>query len=183
MRNKYLIFGLVAVAAALAGLYASNQQSRSSNSVVQAEVAPSERLFAMRLPDAAGQEQDLNQWRGRELVVNFWASWCAPCVEEMPELEALHADLQASDRQIIGIAIDSVDNVNQFAKKLEITYPLYAGDIAATDLSRALGNPSGGLPFTVWLRSDGSVAKTYLGRLDMAALRRDLGAPAAPSAP
>lgn len=183
MRNKYLIFSLVAVIAVLAGLYVSTQQSRPADPAVSAQAAPSERLFAMRLPDAAGQEQDLSQWRGRELVINFWATWCAPCVEEMPELEALHRELQASDKQIIGIAIDSVDNVSQFAQQLGITYPLYAGSVAVTELSRALGNPSGGLPFTVWLRSDGSVANTYLGRLDMAALRRDLSAPAAPGAP
>lgn len=179
MRSKYLIFGFVAIAAVLAGLVASTQHSPSTEAAAQAESSPSARLFAMQLPDAAGQEQPLEQWRGQELVLNFWASWCAPCVEEMPELEALHADLQASERQAIGIAIDSVDNVAQFASAHQISYPLYAGGIDATDLSRAFGNPSGGLPFTVWLRADGSVAKTYLGRLDMAALRRDLDVPVA----
>lgn len=184
MRSNYLLFGVVALAAAIAGLVVSKQQGNTSApATVQSEDAPRARLYALRLPDAAGQEQSLNQWRGRELVINFWASWCAPCVEEMPELEALHADIQPKGQQVIGIAIDSVDNVGQFAREHRISYPLYAGGVEVTELSRAFGNPTGGLPFTVWLRPDGSVANTYLGRLDLAALRRDLGAPPVPASP
>ena len=133
-------------------------------------------LFAQSLDDAAGKPQPLAQWKGKALLVNFWAPWCAPCVREMPELSALAASSAGKRVQVIGIGIDSPANIAQFAAKFKIAYPLYVAGMSGTDLSRQFGNTNGGLPFTVLIGADGKVKKTYLGRLKFAELRADLAA-------
>lgn len=131
-------------------------------------------LFAQSLPDSTGTVRALAQWRGRALIVNFWATWCAPCVEEMPALSALQTELGEKRVQIIGIGIDTPGNIRQFAARYNIAYPLYVGGLGATDLSRSFGNQAGGLPYTVLISPDGQIAKTYLGRLRMNDLRQDI---------
>lgn len=131
-------------------------------------------LYAASLNDLAGKPQPLAQWKGKPLLVNFWASWCAPCVSEMPELSELAAGDGGKRFNVIGIGIDSPTNLAEFARKIKISYPLYVGGMGGTDLARALGNPSGGLPFTVLIGADGQVRKTYLGRLKFDQVRADL---------
>ena len=131
-------------------------------------------LYATSLNDLAGKPQPLAQWKGKPLLVNFWASWCAPCVSEMPELSELAAGDGGKRFNVIGIGIDSPTNLAEFARKIKISYPLYVGGMGGTDLARALGNPNGGLPFTVLIGADGQVRKTYLGRLKFDQVRADL---------
>lgn len=131
-------------------------------------------LFGQSIKDANGVNQSLSQWKGKKLVINFWATWCAPCVEEMPELSALQTELAQKNVQILGMGIDSPSNIKEFATKYKISYPLYAAGLSGTDLTRQFGNTAGGLPFTVVIGADGQVKKTYLGRLKMAELRADL---------
>jgi thiol-disulfide isomerase/thioredoxin len=131
-------------------------------------------LYATSLNDLAGKAQPLAQWKGKPLLVNFWASWCAPCVSEMPELSELAAGDGGKHFNVIGIGIDSPTNLAEFARKIKISYPLYVGGMGGTDLARALGNANGGLPFTVLIGADGQVRKTYLGRLKFDQVRADL---------
>jgi thiol-disulfide isomerase/thioredoxin len=131
-------------------------------------------LYAQSMNDAKGAPQALSQWKGKALVVNFWAPWCAPCVQEMPELAQLAADNAGKNIQVIGIGIDSPTNIAQFADKFKIPYPLYVAGMSGTDLSRKFGNSAGGLPYTVLIGADGQVKKTYLGRIKFAELRADL---------
>lgn len=139
-----------------------------------AEPAATSQLFNKSFADAKGQQQSMAQWRGRTLVVNFWAPWCAPCVEEMPELVELQRELTQRAIQIIGLGIDSPSNISQFAEKYEISFPLYVGGLEGATLSSQLGNQAGGLPFTVVIGNDGNIKHTYLGRLKMDQLRQDL---------
>jgi thiol-disulfide isomerase/thioredoxin len=141
-------------------------------------VAPSaaDQFYGRSMPDAAGKPADMKQWKGRPLVLNFWATWCAPCVEEMPELTALQNELQPGKIQILGIGIDNQASVSAFADKYKIAYPLYVAGMEGSELSRQLGNQAGGLPFTVLIDANGKVKKTYLGRLKMDELRRDIAA-------
>ena len=150
--------------------------SSTASSPADARVLAVDSLFAQSMPDAAGVTQKLAQWRGKPMVVNFWATWCGPCVEEMPELSALQATLAPRRIQIIGIGIDSPTNIREFAGKYKIAYPLYVAGMSGTDLSKQFGNPSGSLPYTVLIDSSGKVAKTYLGKLKMEELRTDLAA-------
>lgn len=133
-------------------------------------------LMAQTLPDVQGKPQRLAQWKDHPIVVNFWATWCTPCVQEMPELSSLQSELAPRGIQIIGIGIDSPSNIAEFSQKYKIAYPLYVAGMGGTELSRQFGNHSGSLPFTVLVGSDGHVRKTYLGRLKFDELRRDLAA-------
>jgi peroxiredoxin len=116
----------------------------------------------------------MSEWQGKVLLINFWATWCPPCVSEMPDLVALQNDLASKNLQVVGIGIDSPSNIREFAEKHHITYPLLLGGLEGSELSRQFGNQSGGLPFTILIGADGSVRKTYMGRLDMEKVRADL---------
>lgn len=132
-------------------------------------------LWASSLPDLAGHAQALSQYKGRALVVNFWASWCGPCVEEMPALSALQAQYSTKGIQFVGIGIDSADNINSFLKKVSVNYPIYVAGFGGANLARSFGDAAGGLPFTVVLDRSGRVRYAKLGRVDVAALQRALG--------
>ncbi|HYD60670.1 MAG TPA: TlpA disulfide reductase family protein [Noviherbaspirillum sp.] len=170
MKKNAILFGGVAILFAVFGIFYANRQLAPAS--VQASAVGA--LLSQSMKDASGQEQALGQWKERSLVVNFWATWCAPCVDEMPELSALQQEILPQKIQIIGIGIDSASNIADFAKKYQISYPLYVGGINGTELSRQLGNQGGGLPYTVVIGRDGQVKKTYIGRLKMDELRKSL---------
>jgi len=170
--RKTLAFVAIAVLFAGLGIAIGHWQTSPD----RAETAAVDQLFAGTLPDPQGHPQSLSQWRGKPLVVNFWATWCAPCVEEMPELSELQADIVPKGMHVIGIGIDTAENIAAFGARLGIEYPLLVGGPAATDLARRFGNKAGGLPYTVLIDADGRVRQTYLGRLKMEELRRDIAA-------
>jgi peroxiredoxin len=128
-------------------------------------------LLALSLPDIQGTPQSLRQWRGKVLVVNFWATWCGPCREEMPEFVREQRELGPRGLQFVGIAVDQPDKVVQFAKELDLNYPVLIGGYDAVDLSKPLGNKLAALPFTVILDRDGRIAHTQLGPLKPGQLR------------
>ncbi|HEU5437045.1 MAG TPA: TlpA disulfide reductase family protein [Telluria sp.] len=181
-KKKLLIY--VAVAATFGVLGAQMGLNRDTPAPVTTAIAPTggaphtavANLFAQSLPDAAGKQQAMAQWKGKALLVNFWAPWCAPCVREMPELASLAGELRAKNVNVIGIGIDSPTNIAQFADKFKISYPLYVAGMSGTDLAREFGNKAGGLPYTVLIGADGQVRKTYLGELKFDQLRADLAA-------
>lgn len=172
MKKNILLFSAIALIFATLGFFLSSTQQQPKAPDTEAVA----KLLSETMPDASGKPQVLDQWKGKPLIVNFWATWCAPCVAEMPELSALQAELAPTKVQILGIGIDSAANIAEFATKYKITYPLYVGGMNASELARQLGNQAGGLPFTVIIGSDGRVRKTYLGRLKMQALKNDLKA-------
>ena len=133
-----------------------------------------EALFAASFPDQIGATQSLNQWRGKVIVVNFWATWCPPCREEMPELSAFQDQYRSRDVVVLGISTDDVAKIRDFVQASPTTYPLLSGDFEAMALAESLGNNKGILPYTVLLRPDGSVSSAYLGRLDMKILEKDV---------
>lgn len=171
MKKNLVLFGAIALIFGTLGFFLSNQQQTQAP-----ETAAVSQLLSQTMSDAGGKPQTLGQWKNRPLLVNFWATWCAPCVQEMPELSALQSELTPAKIQIIGIGIDSAANIAEFATKYKITYPLYVGGMDASELSRQLGNQAGGLPFTLIIGPDGRVRKTYLGRLKMQELKNDLKA-------
>ncbi len=128
-------------------------------------------LLALSLPDTQGIAQPLRQWRGKVLVVNFWATWCEPCREEMPEFVHAQRELGPRGVQFVGIAVDSPDKVARFAKELELNYPALIGGYDAIDLSKPLGNDLLALPFTVVISRDGRVALTQVGPVKPTQLR------------
>lgn len=174
-RNKIAIFIFIGVLFAAIGAYFGAQRLEPEPQPVATALNPAvEDLLAQTLPDPQGQPQALSAWRGKPMIVNFWATWCAPCVDEMPELSALQTEISPRGIQILGIGIDSAANIAAFAGKYRISYPLFAAGMSATELALAFGNKAGGLPYTVLIGRDGQVKKTYLGRLKIDALRTDL---------
>jgi thiol-disulfide isomerase/thioredoxin len=127
-------------------------------------------LFALSLPDAEGVTQQLGQWRGKVVVVNFWATWCEPCREEMPEFVRVQRELGPKGLQFVGIAVDQGDKVAAFAKELGLNYPALVGGYDAMELSRNLGNRLVALPFTIIIDRQGRIAHTQLGQLKKAQL-------------
>lgn len=135
-----------------------------------------EALFAAAFPDSLGQTYPLSPWRGKPLVVNFWATWCPPCREEMPELARLAEKYRATGLGVVGIASDDADEVRVFARQHSVSYPLLAGNFEAANLAASLGNSQSVLPYTVLIDPSGRIAQRYLGRLDMLKLERDINA-------
>jgi thiol-disulfide isomerase/thioredoxin len=165
MPKKLLYVVPLALAALAAGMWLA--QTRYAP---QAPAAPSDALWQLSFPDVRGQPQALSQWRGQVVVVNFWASWCAPCREEMPDFVELRTQHRAGGVEFVGIAIDNQANVARFLQRRPVNYPILVGEGAAHSLVRQLGNPSGALPYTIVLDRDGTVALSHLGRLPRATL-------------
>ena len=178
-RNHVVIYSIVGLAFAAIGAYIG-VNSKGADPVVTtpepvaAPHTPSGALFAQSMNDASGANQSLARWQGKPLVVNFWAPWCAPCVQEMPELNQVALENASKGINVIGIGIDSPANIAEFATKFKIGYPLYVAGMSGTDLGRQFGNTNGGLPYTVLIGADGQVIKTYLGKLKFDELKADL---------
>jgi peroxiredoxin len=128
-------------------------------------------VLALSFPDADGRPQPLSRYAGKVVVLNFWATWCAPCREEIPDFVRLQSELGGRGLQFVGIAADSPEKVQAFAAEFGVNYPLLIGGYGAIELSRSLGNRIGALPFTVIVDRDGRVAHVQLGVLKPAQLR------------
>jgi thiol-disulfide isomerase/thioredoxin len=178
-KKTLLVYGVVAVLFAVIGACSRKEEAAApvTATAPAGVTGPVQAMFSQTLPDDKGVQQALSQWQGKKpLVVNFWAPWCGPCVEEMPELSELQKSELGKNVQVLGIGIDSPSNIAEFAKKFNIAYPIYVAGLSGTELSRQFGNTQGGLPFTVLIGADGQVKKTYLGRLKFEQLRSDLAA-------
>ena len=120
-------------------------------------------IYTASFTDLDGKSQSLGQWQNKLLVINFWATWCAPCKEEMPIFVKIQQKFSANNLQIVGIAADSHLNIVNFAKKVPINYPLYSDESAAIDFSKRLGNRLGLLPHTVVVAPGGEIVYAKLG--------------------
>lgn len=163
-RRETLILAGVAVGAAALGGIAGVMALQSRSGAAE--------LLASSFPDRTGERHRLLEWQGRVLVCNFWATWCAPCREEMPLLDAFQAQHAKNGVQVVGIALDNAANVGQFLKSTPIRYPLLIADATGIDLMRRLGNSAGGLPFTVVLDRRGRLAERKLGPYSAADLQK-----------
>jgi thiol-disulfide isomerase/thioredoxin len=166
-RRELLYLGSAGLAAALGGLWlAPRFLGRSGDGSA---------LASASFPDLEGRLRPIADWRGRVAVCNFWATWCGPCREEIPMLVSTREAWLDKGIEIVGISIDKEQNVRQFAKELQISYPLLLGDVGAVDLLRRLGNSAGALPYTVILDRSGRVAVTKLGEIKREELEGHLG--------
>lgn len=117
------------------------------------------------LPDLEGKTQQLSAYRGKLVLVNFWASWCAPCIEELPLLVEAQTRYGPRGLQILGPAMDDAASAQPLASKLGVNYPVMA-DFAQVDAAmRALGNEVGALPYTVLIDTEGKILRSFLGGL------------------
>lgn len=128
-----------------------------------AQSASGQQLPDVSFPNIDGQTQSIRQWQGKKLLVNFWATWCAPCRKEMPDLASLQTELQAQGLQVIGIAIDDAKSVRQYLQQNPVNYPILLAPDVGTLLSAELGNRMGVLPFSAFVGKDGIVEFTHTG--------------------
>jgi thiol-disulfide isomerase/thioredoxin len=156
-RRDVLVLGGVGVAAAGAGALLGAFGLQKSSGAAE--------LLAANFADPAGKQRRLLEWRGSVLVCNFWATWCAPCLEEMPMLSAAQRNYAGKGVVFVGIGIDSVAKIHEFTAKLKVTYQILIGGPEAIQLMRRLGNAAGGLPYTVVLNRSGALAYQRLGAL------------------
>jgi thiol-disulfide isomerase/thioredoxin len=128
-------------------------------------------LWSSQWQGPENQDIAMNRFQGQALVVNFWATWCPPCVEEMPLLDAFYRENRDKRWQMIGLAIDQPSRVRQFLNQYPVSYPIALAGLDGSELMRALGNEAGALPYTVVLNAKGEVHSTRLGRLSEAEIK------------
>jgi thiol-disulfide isomerase/thioredoxin len=163
----------IVVAAGVVGAVAYVGVEKRAQPPVAAPVAvESARLVAtlpqFQLADRAGEMRSLADWPDQALIVNFWATWCAPCRREIPLLQQLQRDHADEGFQVIGVAVDFRDKVLAYADEMQIDYPLLIGEQEALDAAAAFGVSAVGLPFTVFSDRKGRVVTAHLGELTAA---------------
>ena len=124
-----------------------------------------DRLPQFSLADRAGKATSITSFGGKSLIINFWATWCAPCRSEIPLLETLHSEWAGRDVSVVGVAVDYRDKVLEFADRFKIGYPLLIGEQDALDAAAALGVESPVFPFTVFTDRRGEVVALFIGEL------------------
>jgi len=122
-------------------------------------------FWASRFEGPDGEPVVMDRFLGQPLLVNFWATWCPPCVEELPMLKAFQAEHGGRGWQVLGLAVDQVGPVRQFLQKLPLNFPVGMAGLAGTELSRGLGNLGGGLPYSLVFDRSGAVQHQKVGKL------------------
>jgi thiol-disulfide isomerase/thioredoxin len=159
MKRRSLLIGGVGAVAAVAGVGGALWQSRRG--VAQPDPA----FWALRFERPEGGELALTSLRGHPVLLNFWATWCAPCVKEMPLLDKFHQAQRARGLSVVGLAVDSPTPVREFLTRRPMTFPIGLAGMDGVELARTLGNDSGALPFSVLFGADGAVLTRKLGAL------------------
>ena len=165
-RSNWLILGL-AVLAAAAGGYIDHrkQQPAAMDSTLIGQSLP-----ALSLPDLDGKLHRLSDYRGHRVLLNFWASWCGPCLDEMPALTQAQQKFGDHAPIVIGIAMDDSIHVQAFLEEHPVNYPILLGNLAPPSTSLQLGNTREVLPYSVLIDTDGRILATHAGALSAAQL-------------
>ena len=154
-RRNLLSLGAVALAATAAG-------GVTGALVLQSRSGAAD-LLSARFPDVAGRPRSLSEWKGRPLLCNFWATWCAPCREELPLLDAIQQKHAANGLEVVGIAVDRAANVSNYLKSVKVGFTVLIAEAEALELMHRLGNRSGALPFSVAVDRAGRIRQRKLG--------------------
>lgn len=137
------------------------RQAKAPDAVAE----PFARFWEQQWTSTDGKMLPMRSFIGKPLLINFWASWCAPCVEELPMIDAFYTSHQKAGWQVLGLAADKPANVQEFLRKTPLHFPVAVDAMLATQWARQLGNVSGGLPFSVVLNAAGEVAQRMMGKL------------------
>ena len=167
-RRQWISIAGIGLVALLAGALTSQWIYRTS----PASDPAIEAFFANSWKTPDGKPVNTDQWRGKVLVVNFWASWCPPCVEEMPALDKLQQEFLSQNVLIVGIGIDSPSNIREFLEMTPISYPIVIGGVEGSSLSKQMGNAQGALPYTVIIKANGQSSNSKLGKMSEEELRK-----------
>jgi thiol-disulfide isomerase/thioredoxin len=162
MNRRNWILGGTGVAAAAAGAaWQLSRNPRAATPVVLDEATTA--FWQTSFPQPDGQTLTLAPLRGQPLVLNFWATWCPPCVKEMPELDRFAKRFSAQGGRVVGLAVDNPKAVREFLQRAPVSYAIALAGFEGTDLSRKLGNTTGALPFTAVFARSGVLVQRKLG--------------------
>lgn len=166
-RRQWIIITGISLLALFAGVLTSQwiyKTSLASDPAIKAFLSN-----PWQTPD--GKPADTHQWQGKVLVVNFWASWCPPCVEEMPTLDLLQKEFLQQNVLFVGIGIDSPSNIRQFLEMTPVSYPILIGGMEGSAIAKQMGNTQGALPYTVIINAKGKSTFSKLGKISEEELR------------
>jgi peroxiredoxin len=178
--RNFLIMTIVALLAASGGYFVARLLGTSEGiAPAVVELQTDNDLLGMRRPDFTldsvnGEKVSASDFDGQVWLVNFWATWCKPCVEEMPMLSQVQSDFAGQGVTVVGIALDDAERARQFARDLSIQYPILVGQADVVLTGRYYGNSSGLLPFSVLVDAEGVVRWSHLGALDHDELLRQI---------
>ncbi len=159
-RRRWLFAG-VAGAAAAAGFGLAWRNGHVGKGAADTEQA----LWDLNFSTPQGGDLAMRSLQGKPLLLNFWATWCAPCVEEMPRLDRFYTENRANGWQVLGLAVDQAAPVTRFLERMPMQFPIALAGFAGIDLSRKLGNTGGGLPFSVLLDGSSRIRQRKIGQL------------------
>lgn len=167
MKNVLIVVAIAALAAGGYLYYESSSRSELSVAIEAANAAPVENdeRIEFALQDMHGQMRQSSEWDGKPRLINFWATWCAPCRREIPLLKQAQEEHTDIDLQVIGIAVDFVDEVVAYAEAAEFNYPILVGQEDATEVAEASGVQFIGLPFTLIVAPSGELIKAHVGEI------------------
>ena len=171
-----LIFGTGLVALLCGALFYAARFPVTVQTAPAPEVSPPAETGAPRaleivsypeftLPDISGRERSFSEWQGRNRLLNFWATWCAPCRREIPLLKTFQAEHAANGFEVIGIAVDFPEAVAEYAESAQFNYPVLVGEQDAMAVAESSGIEFIGMPFTMFVASDGEYLSAYIGEL------------------
>lgn len=174
MSKTQLLLVAAGAAVALTAAYfaAPSQSQQVAGQAASSREISAEPVFATSFRDLDDKLQPLKQWRGKVVVLNFWAPWCPPCREEIPDFISLQDKHGERGLVFIGVALDEKSKVQAFADEMGVNYPILLGEMEAVDLARKTGNRLGGLPFTVVIDRSGRIVASEVGGLTLARLEK-----------
>ena len=168
MKRRTVLVSSAAAVATAAGLSAALWQARRAGSGAAAGAD----IWPMQFEMPQGGQLALADWRGRPMLLNFWATWCPPCINEMPFLDRFYREHQARGWQVVGLAVDNREPVLEFLGQRPVSFPIGLAGMGGVELTRALGNGGGGLPFSVVFDRAGTAVQRKLGTIAPEDLQR-----------
>lgn len=165
MNRRNMLYGGVAVAAGLAGASAAWWKFQPHDTAPAVPAKAAESFWSMSFDSPDGKALPMSSFRGKLLLVNFWATWCPPCVEELPLLDFFYQENKDKNLQIVGLAVDQPSAVRTWLQTRPLNFPVGMAGLGGTELSKSLGNSSGSLPFTVLFSPSGLLLHRKIGKV------------------
>ncbi len=167
---KIIIIVLIAIAAAVGGFFLQQKQAPEEATLVTPPTRHTVSVVGQlrpdfTLPDIEDKQRNASEWDGKIRLVNFWATWCPPCLREMPAFIEMQEQFADKDFVVLGIAVDRKDAVETFLETMDINYPILVGDAAALELTTLYGNRLGVLPFSAFVGKDNKIISVHNGEI------------------